>query len=49
VPQREAFPGVGERLAARARQLGLVRETIQTIPDSNGRPVFELWRLQPPR
>jgi hypothetical protein len=43
---REAFAGGGARLAARAAQLGLRRETVRTVTDSNGRPVFELWRMR---
>lgn len=47
VPEREAFHGVGDRLQQRAAQLGLRRQTVRVIPDSHGRPIFEVWRILP--
>ncbi len=42
---REIFPGARARLENIAASRGLQKRLIQTIPDSNGRPVFELWRF----
>ena len=42
---REVFPNVGARLDRAARALGLRRIVVQTIPDSNGRPRFEILRF----
>jgi len=46
VKSREAFVGVGERLARYAGAHGFRREVISTITDSNGRPVFEVFRFE---
>lgn len=46
VAGREEFAGVGEHIAAMARAAGYEKETLQIIPDSNGRPVFELFRFK---
>jgi hypothetical protein len=45
VEGREMFPHNGRRLAELADSLGYRRETIRTIADSNGRPVFEIVRF----
>jgi len=42
---REAFPGVDAHLERFAFMAGYRRELIRTIPDSNGRPVFEIFRF----
>jgi hypothetical protein len=47
VPEREAFEGVGKRADQAAAALGYRKELLQVIPDSNGRPVFELFRFTP--
>ena len=46
VPGREAFPGVRERLNRAAIGHGYRKKIVDVISDSNGRPVFELFRLQ---
>ena len=45
VPAREAFEGVGARLQHFADSNGYRRELLETIRDSNGRPVFEIARF----
>ena len=45
VREREVFPQVGIRLDRAARSLGYRREIVRTIPDSNGRPMFEIVRF----
>lgn len=47
VREREVFPNVGARLDRAARALGYRREVVSTIPDSNGRPMFEIVRFVP--
>ena len=47
IREREAFPDVGVHLDARAAALGLRREVLRTVPDSSGRPVFEVSRMRP--
>jgi hypothetical protein len=44
---REAFPGVDAHLERFAFMAGYRRELIRTIADSNGRPVFEIFRFRP--
>jgi hypothetical protein len=48
VAEREAFRGVGAHLQARAAAIGLRREVLRVVADSNGRPVFEVSRMAPP-
>jgi 4-amino-4-deoxy-L-arabinose transferase-like glycosyltransferase len=43
----EVYPNVGAHLDAQARTAGLRREIVRTIPDSNGRPIFEISRVVP--
>ena len=43
----EIVPGIRGRLEAEARKQGLNKETLETIEDSHGRPVFEIFRLKP--
>jgi hypothetical protein len=45
VPDREAFPGVGARLQRFADSTGYRRQPLQTVFDSNGRAVFEVFRF----
>lgn len=47
VTSREAFVGVGARLERFAGEHGFRRRVVETIPDSNGRPVFEIARFEP--
>jgi hypothetical protein len=46
VPEREVFTGVRERLQAAALAAGYRKQMLQVIPDSTGRPVFEIFRFQ---
>jgi hypothetical protein len=45
VPEREAFEGVNERLDRFAESAGYRKQMIEIVPDSNGRPVFEIFRF----
>lgn len=45
VPAREVIAGVGEHLDAAAQARGYLKEPIRIIADSNGRPVFEIFRF----
>jgi 4-amino-4-deoxy-L-arabinose transferase-like glycosyltransferase len=47
VPGREAFQGVDAHLDRFASQAGYRREPIRTITDSNGRPVYQIFRFLP--
>ncbi|HTW63055.1 MAG TPA: glycosyltransferase family 39 protein [Bryobacteraceae bacterium] len=49
IASREMFPGVRARLEAIARSGGYTRRIVETIPDSKGHPVYELWRFSAPR
>lgn len=46
VASREVFAGVGANLDHFATGLGYRRELLRTIPDSNGRPVFEIFQYR---
>jgi hypothetical protein len=46
VREREVFTGAGERLIAAAASLGFHKELVRTISDSNGRAVFEIFRIR---
>jgi hypothetical protein len=48
VAGREDFHGVDAHLDRFASMTGYRRELIRTIADSNGRPVFEIFRFTPP-
>jgi 4-amino-4-deoxy-L-arabinose transferase-like glycosyltransferase len=48
VAGREDFHGVDAHLERFASMTGYRRELIRTIADSNGRPVFEIFRFTPP-
>jgi hypothetical protein len=45
VPSRRVTPRVAEGFAVAVQSAGLEKEPIQTIRDSNGRPVFEIFRV----
>ncbi len=47
VREHEVFPNVGARLDRAAESLGYLKEVIRTIPDSNGRPMFEIIHFMP--
>jgi hypothetical protein len=49
VREHEIFPNVGARLDRAARAIGYRREVVRSIPDSNGRPMFEIVRFVPDR
>jgi 4-amino-4-deoxy-L-arabinose transferase-like glycosyltransferase len=43
--EMEVFQGNGSRLATAAAAAGYRREAVASIPDSFGRPTFEVWRF----
>ena len=43
--KREAFTGVHKRFDESAAAAGCHEDSVRTIPDSNGRPVFEIFKL----
>lgn len=45
VPQLEQFPDAGDRVVALAHSAGYEKQVLRTIQDSNGRPVFEVYRF----
>ena len=45
VREHEVFSNVGARLDRAARSFGYHSEMIRTVPDSNGRPMFEILRF----
>ncbi len=47
LPEQEFFPQLGQSLEADAQASGYRRQPVQTVPDSNGRPVFEVYRYIP--
>jgi hypothetical protein len=44
---QEFFPRLGQALEADAQASGYHKQPLQTVPDSNGRPVFEVYRYIP--
>jgi hypothetical protein len=48
VTAREEFKGVNAHLAKFASSSGYRRDLMRTVADSNGRPVFEIFRFDPP-
>ncbi len=44
---QEFFPALGRALEADAQASGYHKQPLQTVPDSNGRPVFEVYRYAP--
>jgi 4-amino-4-deoxy-L-arabinose transferase-like glycosyltransferase len=47
VRQSEEIPNSGERLEKAAGAFGYQKRVLRTIPDSNGRPVFEIYHFSP--
>ena len=45
-PSYEIQPGTSKRLFQEAERRGYRRQLVATIPDSNGRPIFEVSELQ---
>ena len=45
VPDRREIPVIGEKVELGAKSLGFQKELVETVPDRNGRPVFELFRF----
>ena len=45
VEKRENFTGVRKRFDQAASAAGCHEESLETIPDSNGRPVFEVFKI----
>jgi Ethanolamine utilization protein EutJ (predicted chaperonin) len=45
VQEKEVFEGVNVRLEKYAESRGLHKQMVQTIADSNGRPLFQLFRF----
>ncbi len=46
VDGREVFEGVNARVNREAAALGLRKRVIRVIPDSHGRPIFEIFRFE---
>jgi hypothetical protein len=44
-PQYQQTAGVNERIVQAARSAGFEKQIIKTVPDRNGRPVFEIFRF----
>ncbi|MGA2879517.1 MAG: hypothetical protein ABSG13_11240 [Bryobacteraceae bacterium] len=44
-PEFQQWSGVNERIVRVAREAGFEKQLIQTVPDRNGRPVFEIFRF----
>ena len=44
--EHEQFAGVNGRLSRMLEALGLEREVLRVVPDSNGRPVFEVFTIR---
>jgi hypothetical protein len=45
VREREVFPNIGKHVDEYARAAGLRKQIVREVGDSNGRPVFEVFRL----
>jgi 4-amino-4-deoxy-L-arabinose transferase-like glycosyltransferase len=45
VEKREVFAGVRKRFDQAASDAGCHEDSLRTVPDSNGRPVFEVFKL----
>ena len=45
VREREVFQGVDERLDRFAESAGYRKQMVTVVPDSHGRPIFELFRF----
>jgi hypothetical protein len=44
-PEYQQIAGVNERIVQAARSAGFEKQIIKTVPDRNGRPVFEIFRF----
>jgi hypothetical protein len=44
-PEYQQMAGVNDRIAQAARSAGFEKQIIKTVPDRNGRPVFEIFRF----
>jgi hypothetical protein len=44
-PRFEQWAGENERISQVAREVGFEKKMIETVPDRNGRPVFEIFRF----
>ena len=44
-PEFQQWAGVNERIKRVARAAGFEKQMIETVPDRNGRPVFEIFRF----
>jgi hypothetical protein len=44
-PEYQQWAGADERITGLARELGFEKHMIETVPDRNGRPVFEIFRF----
>jgi hypothetical protein len=47
VRERETYPEIRDHLDRAAEAWGYRKEMWRTIEDSNGRPVFEVWKISP--
>jgi hypothetical protein len=47
IAKLEQFPDAGDRVVALAHAAGYEKQVLRIIPDSNGRPVFEVYRFVP--
>jgi len=47
VAGQEVFAGLRERIERTAETAGLGKQVVELVPDSNGRPMFEIFRLIP--
>ena len=47
VKEREEYQGIRERIERAAQASGFRKDVIHIIADSNGRPVFEIFRFRP--
>ena len=47
VASQEVFSGIGKRIDAKLESAGLTRQTVEVVSDSNGRPMFEIFRVVP--
>jgi hypothetical protein len=41
----QQWPGINEKMVQIARGVGFEKQMIETVPDRNGRPVFEIFRF----
>ena len=48
-PQFQQWAGENERIVRVAREAGFEKQIIETVPDRQRRPVFEIFRFDQPR